>query len=125
MRRVVEFCQGSVEDFTEFLNPRLIGRGINRDDFLSRSGREDFAEFDPLEIAVFLQEPTEELGGVGFFFLRQKRGGGNQRKGDPYPQHQKLTLIWAPSTRAFGMFPVPPGLMIHWRFGCTYANFVI
>jgi len=47
--------------------------------------------------------------------------------GEPAPRatDQNVTLIWAPKTSAFGMFPVPPGLMTYWRSGWIYANFVM
>ncbi len=121
----VEFGERPVEDGSEFIEPGFIGGWIDRDDFFSGSGGEDFAEINALEIAILLQKPADELGSVRFFLLRVERANSKQSKRDRRPEHQKLTLICAPSTRAFGMFPVPPGLMIHWRFGCTYANFVI
>ena len=69
----VEFGEGGVEDGAEAGEPGGIGFRVDGEDFFSAGGSEDFGKGDTGEVAVFLEQPVDELGGVGVFF---GRGGG-------------------------------------------------
>lgn len=69
----VEFGEGGVEDGAEAGEPGGIGFRVDGEDFFPAGGGEDFGEGDAGEVAVFLEQPVDELGGVGGFFWR---GGG-------------------------------------------------
>jgi len=70
---VVELGEGAVECGAEFFKPGFVRGRIDGEDLFSGGGGEDLGEGDASQIAVLLQQPVDELGGVGGFF---GRGGG-------------------------------------------------